>query len=1056
MPISPIPQPRTIPLLGNLADIDSHGPVQSLMRLAAEHGEIFRLSLAGQNPIIVSSHALVDELCDETRFCKKVHSSIEHVRPLAGDGLFTAYDHEPNWARAHHLLMPAFGPLGVRAMFGKMLDVAEQMLLRWERFGDAEIDVADNMTRLTLDTIALCAFDYRFNSFYQNEMHPFVAAMVGALDEASARARRPEVASLVMLTRRRQFDHDVRLMHALTDTLVAERRAHRRPDGAPDLLDIMLDGQNDNGALPDENIRYQMVTFLVAGHETTSGLLSFALFLALQNPTVLDQARAQIDAVLEGRAPTVEDLGRLHCVEQILMETLRLWPTAPAFAVTPLQDTIVGGRYAVTTEDTLLVLSPALHRDPAVWGADAERFRPDRFAPEQARQLPPNAWKPFGTGRRACIGRGFAMQEAQLVLAMILQRFHIELADPGYRLEITETLTIKPHNLFIRARRRGPAARRPASAMPSAPQRPLTPHIEPAAAGPSTGGRLLVLYGSNTGSCEAFARRIASDAAGQGYAAKVAGLDTYTGQLPTDGAVILLSATYEGQPPDNAAAFLSWLEAEEPGALSGVRFAVFGCGNPQWSRTYQAIPKRLDGALERAGANRIRPRGEADASGDFFGDFDEWYAQLWADLGRTFGQQPVAAAVPQALEMDVLPPGRATSLRLTDLQGGVVLSNRILGDTDRSPGNSVKRHIEIALPSGMSYRTGDYLAVLPRNPPNNVTRALRRFALAPDTQIVVRKGGPATTLPVGYPVSVAELLANYVELEQPATREHVNMLVECTHCTPEKMALAAFAHPDIYRSEVLAKRVSLLSLLERFPSCNLSLAAFLGSLPGMRVRQYSISSSPLRDPARCSLTFSVLDAPALSGNGQYLGVASNYLAGLGEGARPSVAVRPSQAFHPPAEPATPMILVCAGAGFAPFHGFLQERALLKRQDKPVGPALLFFGVAHRDIDRIYREELRTWEDEGVVTVRMSYSREPEGDVRYVQHRMWQDRADVADLFRRGATVFVCGDGVRMAPDVRATFVRIYGEAMTVPPEEAEAWADRIEHENGRYVADVFS
>ena len=997
----------------------------------------------------------MDELCDETRFCKKVHSAIEHVRPLAGDGLFTAYEHEPNWAHAHHLLMPAFGPLGVHAMFGKMLDVAEQMLLRWDRFGDAEINVADNMTRLTLDTIALCAFDYRFNSFYQNEMHPFVAAMVGALDEASARSRRPEIASLVMLATRRQFDHDVRLMHALTDTLVAERRAHQRPGETPDLLDIMLDHQESDQALPDENIRYQMVTFLIAGHETTSGLLSFALYLLLRNPAVLEQARAQVDAILESRTPMVEDLARLHLVEQILMETLRLWPTAPAFAVMPLQDTIIGDRYAVTTEDTLLVLTPVLHRDPAVWGADAEEFRPGRFTPEQAGQRPFNAWKPFGNGRRACIGRGFAMQEAQLVLALILQRFHIDFANPDYQLEIAETLTIKPHNLFIKARRRGPATRRPASVMPSAPQRPLAPLTEPVPTA-SARERLLIVYGSNTGSCEAFARRIASDAAGRGYGAEVAELDTHVRQLPTNGTVILLSASYEGQPPDNARAFLLWIDAVEPGLLSGLRFAVFGCGNRQWARTYQAIPKRLDTAMERAGAIRLRARGEADAAGDFFGDFDNWYSGLWNDLGRALGRQPVEPTVSQALEMDVLPPGRVASLHLTDLQGGVVVSNRILGAQEGPPGSSVKRHMEIALPAGMSYRTGDYLAVLPRNPPQNVTRALRRFALAPDTQVVVRKGGPATTLPVGYPVSVAELLSSYVELEQPATREHVNMLVACTRCPPERMALAALVHPDIHKSEVLAKRVSLLSLLERFPSCELSLAAFLGALPGMQVRQYSISSSPLRDPVRCSLTFSVLDAPALSGDGRFRGVASSYLAGLTEGARPAVAVRPSRAFHPPADPATPMILVCAGTGFAPFHGFLQERAILKRQGEPVGNTLLFFGVAHRDIDRIYRDELRDWQAEGVVSVRMSYSREPEGDVRYVQHRMWQDRTDIGALFRAGATVFVCGDGVRMAPEVRATFVRIYSEALKTSPEEAEAWADRMEHETGRYVADVFS
>ncbi len=122
-------------------------------------------------------------MCDETRFKKALHRPLQEARYVGGDGLFTAHDEEPNWGKAHRLLMPAFGPLGLRSMFDRMYDIAEQMMVRWERFGEgATIDVADNMTRLTLDTIALCAFDYRFNSFYQDAMHPFVAAMVGALE----------------------------------------------------------------------------------------------------------------------------------------------------------------------------------------------------------------------------------------------------------------------------------------------------------------------------------------------------------------------------------------------------------------------------------------------------------------------------------------------------------------------------------------------------------------------------------------------------------------------------------------------------------------------------------------------------------------------------------------------------------------------------------------------------------------------------------------------------------------------------------------------------------
>lgn len=1052
-----IPQPRPVPVLGNLPDIDTSAPVQSMMRLAQAYGPIYRLSVGGRTVTILSSQELVDEVCDEARFAKKVHKPLEMIRDFAGDGLFTAYNEEPNWAKAHRLLMPAFGPLGIRSMFDRMEDVADQMLLRWERFGpDATVDVADNMTRLTLDTIALCAFDYRFNSFYQNEMHPFVAAMVGALDEAGSRARRPGVATHLLLRTRRRYEADITLMNRVADTLIAERR--RDPDAASrhDLLNLMLEGRDPETGegLSDENIRHQMVTFLIAGHETTSGLLSFALYLLLQNPRVLEKARGIVDEVLGGERPQVEDLSKLRYVEQILQESLRLWPTAPAFALAPKEPTTLAGRYQVTPEDTLFVLTPMLHRDPAVWD-EPEAFRPERFAPETAQTLPPNAWKPFGNGMRSCIGRGFALQEAQLVLSMILQRFDLTMADPGYKLEVAETLTLKPHGFRIHARRRGEVAPRPRSAVPTAPQRSLAAKVGDGPA-PEATTPLLVIYGSNTGSCEAFAGRIAGEAAGQGYAATAAPMDDYVERLPTEGAVIVVTASYEGHPPDNAKRFLAWVEGLGPDALKGVRFAVFGCGNRQWARTYQAIPKRTEAALEKAGAARFRERGETDAGGDFFGGFEEWYAGLWGDLGQALGKEAVEP-VGTGLEVEIVRSGRETALRLTDLDQGRVLENRELVDMSSPLGRS-KRHIEIALPEGMTYRTGDYLAVLPRNPRQDVERALRRFGLAGDTQIVIHKGpGAGSALPDNHPVSAAEVLADYVELCQPATRGQVAQLAAATRCPPDRKALEALAEPAAYETEVLAKRVSLLDLLERFPACELGLGAYLAALPPMRARQYSISSSPLRDPARCSLTVSVLDAPAMAGGHRHLGVASTYLAGLEPGARLSVAVRPSQAaFHPPEDPSVPVIMVCAGSGIAPFHGFLQERAIQKANGRAVGPALLFFGMTHPQVDFLYRDELTRWQDEGVVAVHRAFSKAPEGDVTYVQHRVWQERGAVAEFFRQGATVYVCGDGERMAPAVRATFVRIYQDAKGVGAEAAEAWAERVERETGRYVADVFA
>ena len=453
-----IPGPKPAPVVGNIAHIDTHMPIQSLMDLAREYGPIFRMEMPGREMIVVSSQELVNELCDEQRFDKKVHAPLRQVRDFAGDGLFTAETQEHNWGVAHRILMPVFGPASLRNMFPQMVDIADQLLLKWERQGPGQrIDVVDNMTRLTLDTIALCAFDYRFNSFYEKDMHPFIGAMVRALAESGARTRRLPLQNRLMLITRRQYDEDIRIMHQIADELVAERRKQGAAANKKDILSTMLnarDPQTGEG-LSDENIRYQMVTFLIAGHETTSGLLSFTLYELLRHPEVLERARAEVERVMGNDAPRFEHLAQLTYLDQILKESLRLWPTAPAFAVYPYeQETTIGGKYPVRHYQTLFILTPMLHRDPKVWGVDAEAFNPDHFSFENAEKLLPNAWKPFGNGQRSCIGRPFALQEATLLLAMMLQRFDLSPADPNYTLEIKETLTLKPHGLYIHAKRR--------------------------------------------------------------------------------------------------------------------------------------------------------------------------------------------------------------------------------------------------------------------------------------------------------------------------------------------------------------------------------------------------------------------------------------------------------------------------------------------------------------------------------------------------------------------------------------------------------------------------
>jgi cytochrome P450/NADPH-cytochrome P450 reductase len=322
---APIPQPKGDLFVGNLRSVDGDAPIQGFMRLARIHGPIYQLDILGNPLVIVSSQALVNELSDESRFDKRVAGALRNIRDFAGDGLFTARTDEPNWAKAHRLLMPAFGPIGIRGMFDRMLDIAEQMVLRWERFGaDNVIEVTEDMTRMTLDTIALCAFDYRFNSFYQREMHPFIGAMVDALAEAGARTRRPELASKMLLRTRRAYEDDLELMREVADALIAERK--RDPEAAQkkDLLGLMLQGRDPvtGEGLSDENIRFQLVTFLIAGHETTSGLLSFTTYFLVKNPGALQTARAEVDAVLGDEMPRLAPPAPL-ATEQALMESLR-------------------------------------------------------------------------------------------------------------------------------------------------------------------------------------------------------------------------------------------------------------------------------------------------------------------------------------------------------------------------------------------------------------------------------------------------------------------------------------------------------------------------------------------------------------------------------------------------------------------------------------------------------------------------------------------------------------------------------------------------------------
>ncbi len=1070
--LSPIPHPPTKPVVGNMLSLDSTAPVQHLVRLTKELGPIFWLDMMGAPLVIVSGHDLVEELSDEKRFDKAVRGSLRRVRAVGGDGLFTADTSEPNWSKAHNILLQPFGNRAMQSYHPSMVDIADQLVKKWERLnGDEEIDVVHDMTALTLDTIGLCGFDYRFNSFYRRDYHPFVESLVRSL-ETIMMTRGIPLEGIWLKRRRQELAQDVAFMNKMVDEIVAERRKNAEAaEVKKDMLGAMMTGvdRSTGEQLDDVNIRYQINTFLIAGHETTSGLLSCTLYALLKHPEVLKKAYREVDRVLgpdTGARPTYQQVTQLTYITQILKEALRLWPPAPAYGIAPLNDETIGGKYKLKKNTFITILVMALHRDPSVWGPNPDAFDPENFSREAETARPVNAWKPFGNGQRACIGRGFAMHEAALAIGMILQRF--KLIDVNrYQMHLKETLTIKPDGFKIKVRPRADKERGAHAGRATATAAVSTTAAPVARARPGHNTPLLVLYGSNLGTAEELATRVADLAEVNGFATKLAALDDFVGKLPEQGGVLIFCASYNGAPPDNATEFVKWLGGDLPkDAFAKVRYAVFGCGNSDWLATYQSIPRFIDEQLAAHGASNAFVRGEGDARDDLEGQFESWFAKLRPLAVKQLGIDTSFDRSADDEPLYRIEPVAPTAVNSIVALGGVapmkmLVNQELQNKQGANASDRSTRHIEVQLPSGIFYRVGDHLSVVPRNDPALVDSVARRFGFLPADQIRLQVAeGRRAQLPVGDTVSVGRLLSEFVELQQVATRKQIQIMSEHTRCPVTKPKLLAYVGDDAaasehYRADILGKRKSVFDLLEEHPACELPFHAYLEMLSLLAPRYYSISSSPSGDPQRCSVTVGVVEGPASSGRGIYKGICSNYLAGRRAGETIQATVRETKAgFRLPDDAAVPIIMVGPGTGLAPFRGFLQERAALKAKGASLGPAMLFFGCRHPDRDYLYADELKAFAVDGITELHTAFSR-AKGPKTYVQNLVAAQKDRVWSLIESGAIVYVCGDGGKMEPDVKAALVAIYRERKGADADAALRWIDDLGTSN-RYVLDVWA
>ncbi|GKT56695.1 bifunctional P-450:NADPH-P450 reductase [Colletotrichum tofieldiae] len=1062
-----IPEPSRVPVLGHVTEIDQEYPLGSFIHLANKFGPIYRLDILGQKLVIVNTYELVNECCDDKRFKKSIDGD------LNSKGV-----EEENWGVAHRVLMSAFGPLAIRDMFDPMHDVAGQLAMKWARHGSSTpIHLGEDMTRLTMDTVALCSMGYRFNSYYREDTHPFITAMYAVMKEAGDKSLRvlPQV---FYKKQDKKYKANIDLLRSTAREVLDARKLD--PDGAngrKDVLTAMLNTVDPvtGRKMTDESIIDNLITFLVAGHETTAATFTFTMYWLVKSPEVYRKVQEEVDRVAGDGPLRVEHVAKLKYLTAVIREVLRHSAPIPGFAREVQKDEeIIGGKYRVKAGEQIICLLTKSHLDPKVFGDDAEEFKPERMLDENFDRLMkdfPNCWSPFGTGMRGCIGRAFAWQEMVLALALLMQNFNFVMHNPNYDLKISQTLTIKPKDLYIRAilregltpslleaRMAGSLVGGQAAQLKTKAQKASNGSGD--ANGPKKNSKLAVFYGSNSGTCEFMAQRLANDAASHGFSATVDTLDTARESLPTDRPVVIVTSSYEGEPPHNAALFVDWLTNLKDKELENVSYAVYGCGHADWVKTHQRIPKLVDATLEERGGRRVIPLGTTDAKDrDMFSDFETWEDdKLWPSLIKQFGGRAEGddSTIAEAgLSVSFSTP-RTSTLR-QDVRDALVIDSRTLTQGSLGP---AKRHIEVQLPSNMRYTAGDYMAVLPHNPKDTVARVMRRFHLTWDSHVTIQASGP-TTLPTDVSIPVSDVLSSYVELCQIASKRNLSTLSQFVKDEELRRKLQYLA-TDGYDTDIKNKRLSVLDIAEQFSSLTIPFNHFLLMLPPMRVRQYSISSSPLVDPNVATLTYGVLDEPALSGQGRHIGVTSSYLSSLTAGDRLQVSIRVAQGgFKLPVDmDKTPILCVAAGTGLAPFRAFVQERATLLSNGRQLAPAILFFGCRDPSADDLYRDEFDKWEAAGAVKMYRTYSRKPDASsgCKYVQDRIWQEREMLYSLWDQGARVYVCGSN-RVAEGVKDIMLKAAREKSEIDDgkpmteEELEEWFASIRNE--RYATDVF-
>ena len=439
------PGPKGRFLLGSLVEV-SRDWLGFYQRCADEFGDVVRIHI-GHVPVYLIIHPRDIETVLITKAANFTKSA--DYRALArvlGRGLLTSEG--DFWQRQRGLIQPAFHRQNILAYASVMTGAARLMLDSWTEHGERNLH--DDMMRVTLEIVGQCLYGAEVSGAAERVGKAMEVVTERFVTNASQALLFPF--DIPVLFARREW-RAIRELNKIIGNIIRERRSSNQQ--REDLLEMLLRARDADGKpMSDAQLRDEVMTLFLAGHETTAIALSWACCMVAQNPGIEAKLAEELRSVLGERVPTPEDLPRLRYTEMVLKETLRLYPAVWGIGRRAIAECELGG-YRVPSGSNIFILQWRTQRD-ARFFPDPERLDPERWRDDPVRsgKIPRFAYFPFGGGPRVCVGASFAMMEATLLLAMIQQEYHLELV-PDHPIEVFASVTLRPkHGIRVIAKRR--------------------------------------------------------------------------------------------------------------------------------------------------------------------------------------------------------------------------------------------------------------------------------------------------------------------------------------------------------------------------------------------------------------------------------------------------------------------------------------------------------------------------------------------------------------------------------------------------------------------------